>query len=53
MAQAAAGSAAAAAAAPVPLKVDRSELAVVKQEGIREWRRWQQSLEELGEQQWS
>jgi beta-N-acetylhexosaminidase len=33
--------------------VDRDELAVVKQAGIRELRQWQNSLEELGGQQWS
>ena len=33
--------------------VDRDELALVRDAGIRELRQWQNSLEELGEQQWS
>jgi beta-N-acetylhexosaminidase len=33
--------------------VNREELVRVDQEGIKEWRRWRQSLEELGEQRWS
>ena len=33
--------------------VDRDELAVVREAGIRELRQWQNSLEELGGQQWS
>jgi len=33
--------------------VDRQELVLVRQEGIREWSHWQQSLETLGEQSWS
>lgn len=33
--------------------VNREELVSVDREGIREWRRWQQSLEDLGEQSWS
>jgi len=33
--------------------LDRDELAVVKEAGIRELRQWQNSLEELGEQKWS
>jgi len=33
--------------------LDRDELAVVKDAGIRELRHWQNSLEELGGQQWS
>jgi len=33
--------------------VNREELVEVEREGIREWRHWRQSLEELGEQRWS
>jgi beta-N-acetylhexosaminidase len=33
--------------------VSKQELASVDREGIREWRRWSQSLEALGEQGWS
>jgi beta-N-acetylhexosaminidase len=33
--------------------VNREELAEVDREGIREWRHWQQSLEDLGDQRWS
>lgn len=33
--------------------VDREELEMVRQEGIREWAHWQRSLENLGEQTWS
>jgi len=33
--------------------VNREELASVDREGIKEWRRWRQSLEELGEQAWT
>jgi beta-N-acetylhexosaminidase len=33
--------------------VNREELVMVQQEGIREWRQWQQSLEKLGEQSWT
>jgi beta-N-acetylhexosaminidase len=33
--------------------LDRDELAVVKEAGIREFRQWQKSLEELGGQTWS
>ena len=33
--------------------VNREELVEVDREGIREWRHWQQSLEDLGEQKWS
>ena len=33
--------------------VNREELVEVDREGIREWRHWQQSLEDLGEQRWS
>jgi beta-N-acetylhexosaminidase len=33
--------------------VNREELVSVDREGIREWRHWRQSLEELGEQRWS
>jgi beta-N-acetylhexosaminidase len=33
--------------------VNREELEVVKQEGIREWAHWQSSLEALGEQLWT
>jgi len=33
--------------------VNREELVVVDNEGIKEWRRWRQSLEELGSQSWS
>jgi len=33
--------------------VDRDELVAVNEAGIREWRQWQNSLEELGEQSWS
>ena len=33
--------------------VNRDELAAVDREGIREWRRWRLSLEELGDQSWS
>jgi beta-N-acetylhexosaminidase len=33
--------------------VNREELVQVGREGIKEWRRWRQSLEELGEQRWS
>ena len=33
--------------------VNREELVQVNQEGIREWRHWQQSLEKLGEQAWT
>jgi len=33
--------------------VDRRELAEVARERIGEWRRWQQSLEQLGEQAWA
>jgi len=33
--------------------VNRDELISVDREGIKEWRRWRQSLEELGRQQWS
>jgi len=33
--------------------VSRDELAQVRQEGIREWQHWQQSLEALGSQSWS
>lgn len=33
--------------------VDRDELAQVRQEGIREWRQWQVSLEKLGERSWT
>ncbi len=33
--------------------VDRAELAEVVRERIGEWRRWQRSLEELGEQSWA
>lgn len=32
--------------------VNREELVVVDNEGIKEWRRWRQSLEELGSQSW-
>jgi beta-N-acetylhexosaminidase len=32
--------------------VNRKELVDVDREGIREWRHWRQSLEELGEQSW-
>ncbi len=32
--------------------VDREELAIVKEEGIREWAHWQQSLEKLADQAW-
>jgi beta-N-acetylhexosaminidase len=32
--------------------VNREELLAVNKEGIKEWRRWQQSLEELGTQSW-
>ena len=32
--------------------VNREELVSVDREGIKEWRRWKQSLEELGEQSW-
>jgi beta-N-acetylhexosaminidase len=32
--------------------VNREELVVVDKEGIKEWRRWRQSLEELGAQSW-
>jgi beta-N-acetylhexosaminidase len=32
--------------------VNREELVSVDREGIKEWRRWRQSLEELGEQRW-
>lgn len=32
--------------------VNREELVVVDNEGIKEWRRWRQSLEELGQQSW-
>ena len=33
--------------------VNREELVTVDREGIREWGHWQQSLEQLGEQNWS
>ncbi len=33
--------------------VNREELVEVDREGIREWRHWQQSLEDLGDQIWS
>lgn len=33
--------------------VDRQELADVVRERIGEWRRWQRSLEELGDQEWA
>jgi beta-N-acetylhexosaminidase len=33
--------------------VNREELEVVRQEGIREWAHWQRSLETLGEQVWT
>jgi beta-N-acetylhexosaminidase len=32
--------------------VNREELVMVDKEGIKEWRRWRQSLEELGMQSW-
>lgn len=32
--------------------VNREELVSVDREGIKEWKRWKQSLEELGEQSW-
>ena len=32
--------------------VNREELAEVDREGIKEWRRWRQSMEELGAQSW-
>jgi hypothetical protein len=32
--------------------VNREELVEVDREGIKEWRRWRQSLEELGAQSW-
>ena len=33
--------------------VNREELEIVSQEGIREWAHWQRSLENLGEQVWT
>lgn len=33
--------------------VSKEELASVDSEGVKEWRRWSQSLESLGEQDWS
>jgi beta-N-acetylhexosaminidase len=33
--------------------VDRDELSLVKEAGIREWQQWRNSLEKLGEQSWS
>lgn len=33
--------------------VNREELANVDREGIKEWRRWRQSLEDLGGQKWT
>jgi hypothetical protein len=33
--------------------VSREELASADDEGIKEWSRWKQSLEELGKQSWS
>ena len=33
--------------------VSKEELASVDREGVKEWRRWSQSLESLGEQGWS
>ena len=33
--------------------VNREELEIVTREGIREWAHWQQSLEKLGEQDWT